>query len=113
MTVRTFTNVSTRDAQTIASHIANRYDFQTYGALSGRNGTFTRWDAGRLPVEFVEEFTGAGYAVFSYGTPIAWSRHGVWTVPDARYSVTTTRHQGTTRYALHIAGEPVAERDAA
>jgi len=33
--------------------------------------------------------------VYSYGTPIAWfdREHGVWVVPDVRYSVITAKHQ--------------------
>lgn len=55
---------------------------------------------GSLPPEYVEalrEAAGAGdvYVVFSYATPIGWAAQGqdMLTVPDVRYSSTTTRHQ--------------------
>ena len=50
------------------------------------------------------------YVIYSYNTPIAyrrvadWNRDGTanyeWIVPDVRYSVTTTKHQGKVRTAL-------------
>lgn len=40
------------------------------------------------------------YVVLSYGTPIAYAVTGSpLTVPDVRYSVTTSRHQGIARRA--------------
>jgi hypothetical protein len=40
------------------------------------------------------------YVVLSYGTPIAWAAGpGPLTVPDVKYSVTTSRHQGIARRA--------------
>jgi hypothetical protein len=46
------------------------------------------------------------YAIWSYGTPIAWAvDHGTWIIPDERYSVTSSRHQSRVRYALYLAGE--------
>lgn len=40
------------------------------------------------------------YVVLSYGTPIAWAGPGEsLTVPEVRYSVTTSRHQGIARRA--------------
>lgn len=40
------------------------------------------------------------YIVWSYGTPIAWHTEDGWTMPDARYSATTSRHQGQVRRGL-------------
>lgn len=41
------------------------------------------------------------YIVISYETPIAWWSDVLgWTVPDVRYSRTTTRHQNAVRSAL-------------
>ena len=34
------------------------------------------------------------YVVYSYWTPIAWAYGDTVRVPEARYSVTTSRHQG-------------------
>lgn len=40
------------------------------------------------------------YVVLSYGTPIAWAGPGeALTVPDVRYSVTTSKHQNIARRA--------------
>jgi hypothetical protein len=62
---------------------------------------------GRLPMEWCRELselsksaTGCVYVVWSYGTPIAWFYGGVWSVPDVKYSVTTSRHQNIVRAAL-------------
>lgn len=42
------------------------------------------------------------YVVFSYDTPIGWYHSGThgkkWTIPDAKYSRTTSRHQASLRY---------------
>lgn len=65
---------------------------------------------GRLPSEYVEMIRAAldagrvRYVVYSYATPIAWVEAGVtgepvWIVPDTRYSVTTSKHQGMARLA--------------
>lgn len=44
------------------------------------------------------------YAIWSYDTPIAWRtyRNGKarWIMPDVKYSVTTSKHQGKVRTAL-------------
>jgi hypothetical protein len=38
---------------------------------------------------------GTIYVVYSYSTPIAWYTHAWgWRIPEVRYSVTTSRHQG-------------------
>jgi hypothetical protein len=48
----------------------------------------------------------AMFAIWSYGTPVAWVvDRGTWIVPDERYSATTSRHQSKIRYALYLAGE--------
>lgn len=87
--------------------ISDRAAFTTSGALSGRapdGQHFGPWDSGRLPREHVESFQRSTYAVFSYATPIAWVTDGVWTIPTARYSVTTSRHQSAARYGAHLSG---------
>lgn len=56
---------------------------------------------GRVPDEYSLDIFNARYVIYSYGTPIAWrDRRGEWTVPDVRYSVTTSKHQGKVRAAL-------------
>lgn len=49
----------------------------------------------------------ADYVVFSYDTPIAWhdAERDAWVIPDVRYSVTTSKHQGTIRTAVSQLGE--------
>lgn len=59
--------------------------------------------AGYLPREYRDEFYAANmdYVVYSYSTPIAWHVPGEgWTVPDVKYSRTTSRHQGIVRRAI-------------
>lgn len=96
------TKTSTRNA---ADLIAVRQPFTTSGALRG--GAPTSLDCGRLPGDHVSQLMGdlltghVDYIVHSYGTPIAWHRVDTgWTVPDVRYSVTTSRHQGVVRRAV-------------
>lgn len=43
------------------------------------------------------------YVVYSYGTPIAWHNESEgWTVPNVKYSQSTTQHQKAVRRALDI-----------
>ncbi len=101
------TRTSTRNA---ADLIAARQPFTTSGALRGGapgNSTLSTWDCGRLPGDHVSQLMGGlmtghvDYIVYSYGTPIAWHRADAgWTVPDVRYSATTSRHQGVVRRAV-------------
>lgn len=77
-------------------------------ALSGREGGGS---AGYLPDPWRRLFwldDSAGrvlYTVYSYGTPIAWLHEGpsgyrTWTVPNVKYSRTTSLHQGVVRRAI-------------
>lgn len=100
------TTTSTRNA---ADLISKRQPFATSGALSGATpgATLSHWDLGRLPRDpanaiMIDHLSGSlDYIVYSYGTPIAWHRTDTgWTVPDVRYSVTTSRHQGVVRQAV-------------
>ena len=70
------------------------------------NGTLTGHDhvpsVGILPAHernnlYADE---PSYVVLSYATPIAWFGKRGWYVPDVRYSVTTSRHQGIARMAI-------------
>ena len=80
--------------------LENRETFKTGGALEGRP-TNGRWDSGRLPMVYADEFAEADYAVFSYATPIAYHHPTLgWVFPDVRYSLTTSKHQGVIRTAL-------------
>jgi hypothetical protein len=65
---------------------------------------------GELPTYWRNRFPARGvvYTIMSYDTPIAWLDHNdEWTVPDVRYSPTTTFHQGVVRSYL-LVGEKVA-----
>lgn len=94
-----YTKVSNRE---VPGMVANRDRFDT-------NNETVRGDwewypsYGKLPqewrVQLASELSGldeAMYVVYSYSTPIAWWNPSTtqWTVPDTKYSVTTSRHQG-------------------
>lgn len=68
-------------------------------AMSGRPGSADT--LGQLPAEFRALGVGsADYVIYSYETPIAWRIDGDWTVPDVRYSATTSRHQSLVRFFI-------------
>ena len=61
----------------------------------------------KLPQEWrdklreTQDAGGPVYVVSSYCTPIAWvASDGVVTIPDVKYSVTTSKHQAIARRAL-------------
>lgn len=91
--------VSTRNSAALARLIQSRESFRTHGALSGHSGPLK--STGQLPTEYYDSAKQADYVVYSYSTPIAWHRTDQWVVPDTRYSVTTSQHQGRVGYALH------------
>jgi len=51
-----------------------------------------KWDADKQGCSF--------YVVYSYGTPIAWAWGNHVTIPEERYSVTTSKQQGKARAHL-------------
>jgi hypothetical protein len=63
------------------------------------------WFGGRLTTDLRTQLYNEAptYVVLSYSTPIAWwsVEHG-WTVPDERYSATTSRHQGFVQRAIAL-----------
>lgn len=90
-------------------------EFNTDSAtLRGRHDSYP--DAGRLGGPEGATFRGhraAGaitYVIYSYNTPIAYrittanaqtgEHTSRWIIPDVRYSVTTSKHQGKTRTAI-------------
>ena len=78
--------------------------FDTYGALrAARKGPYPV-TYGQLSSEYRASVDNADYVVFSYVTPIAWRDRtsGEWTMPDERYSQTTSCHQGKIRTALSV-----------
>lgn len=72
-------------------------------SLRGRAVNGTEWISfGRLSNEHKDSFRKPGleYVIFSYLTPIAWRTNGQWVMPDVRYTVQTSKHQGKVRNAL-------------
>ena len=103
MTIRT----TTRNASAIARAIRQGEDFTTSGALRGESrpafiGTGRMSDAEAKQLRLVDSLMGIDYVVYSYGTPIAYRASGEWAIPDAKYSVTTSKHQSTIRYAVTL-----------
>ena len=92
--------------QAFANAIRARESFRnSTGSLSGapiENGRGLGF--GKLPEvwrdQLEETRESVSYIVFSYTTPIAWLSNGAWVVPHARYSRTTSQHQGLIRAAL-------------
>lgn len=62
---------------------------------------------GQLPKEYVDMLkalaqTDDVYVIYSYRTPIAWRARNskTWTIPNVKYSVTTTNHQNVVKVAV-------------
>lgn len=49
------------------------------------------------------------YVLYSYQTPMAWYNGDIWVIPDEKYSVSTTTHQGAFRTAIHRSGKEVKQ----
>ena len=81
-------------------YIATRQEFKA-SALSGSRYSL---GAGRLRGEELEKFyaevNGVDYAVYSYGTPIAWHTLEGWYVVEQKFSVTTSKHSNYVRRAI-------------
>ena len=99
----------TRIAQRDAKYpIAQHEPFQTHtGSLSALYATVGNVSTlGALPdryrADLASAFKRAGrnlYVVRSYLTPIAWHDGTRWTIPDHKYSPTTSKHQFIVRWA--------------
>lgn len=82
-------------------------------------GSAQGYTEGALPDEYASEMRDSivRYVIFSYDTPIAyrrvadWNANGTanyeWVMPDVKYSVTTSKHQGKARTALSQISESV------
>lgn len=61
-----------------------------------RHGGYT---TGMLPFELTkrmqERADSIVQVIYSYSTPIAWLDAGAWVIVSQKYSVTTSKHQGT------------------
>ena len=94
----------------IARHINNRTPF-THQSMSGKWLTDSDINPyyGDLPPEYVAELrsllsSSDVYVVFSYRTPIAYAASTPkFTIPEVKYSVTTTHHQTIVKLADHYA----------
>lgn len=79
-------------------YLRDRMPFNKYGNLYGRTyllrtGILPHEHAITLRVLYTD--SRLAYVVYSYDTPIAWrDTDGNWTVPDVKYSTTTSKHQG-------------------
>lgn len=81
----------------VAEAIRDRKPFETYGALQGGNLKYLGmgWLNAEEAARFRRDYSDIAYAVYSYGTPIAWVlRDGATHLVNQRFSVTTTKHQG-------------------
>ena len=98
--------LSTRNHVQIAKKLLARESFNTNGELKGVAkpswvdfGRMHVWDNALLYSD--QNSYGVDYVIYSYSTPIAWLRgDGQWAMPQAKYSVITTRHQTTIRAAI-------------
>jgi hypothetical protein len=87
-------------------YIAERREF-TASALSGVNvnaqglsGAFGRLDAQEF-AQIKQDETRINYAVYSYGTPIAWHTDAEgWYIVAQKFSQTTSKHQNLVRRAV-------------
>jgi hypothetical protein len=92
--------------------IIRRWNFKA-SALSGRivrPGDVYLSGYGHLPAEHIETFQAdlrvsreygrEMFVVYSYVTPIGWAVGDNVTIPDVKYSVTTSRHQSIARHGL-------------
>ena len=87
----------------VAEAIRDRREFDTHGALRARSGIgrLKALGSGYLRGEDLDaynavEYEEFAYVVWSYSTPIAWcTGDGGWCFALTKFSVTTSRHQGT------------------
>jgi len=89
----------------VGKAIASRTPFK-HASMSGEWTSYVH--SGRLPQETYDEMRELLkdrdlYVVYSYATPIAYAWDREIHVPDHKYSVTTTHHQGIVRLADHYA----------
>jgi hypothetical protein len=96
--------LSTRDADGIATAISKGEKFETHGSLKGGPVLGGAYHTGRLPSPYVDSVRDGlcDYVIYSYATPIAWRTEGRWEIPAEKYSVTTSKQQGTVHRALRM-----------
>jgi hypothetical protein len=95
---------TTRTSNTKAGDlIADRVAFtgnNLYGQVQSFNAIV--YETGQLPIEYEQQMRldKPFYIVYSYSTPIAWFSDKGWFIPEVKYSVTTSKHQGYVRRAI-------------
>jgi hypothetical protein len=94
---------SMREITGANGHLANTREFQG----NSISGTRDFLGYGQLSRELADELAGSiaadnvDYLVYSYATPIAWTKKdGTVRIPNDRYSVTTGKHQSACRVWL-------------
>lgn len=99
--------------QTAHQPISRLEEFKTNGALSARGHhgpgdelMFGRMgEAGRSAIKALPD---VNYAVYSYATPIGvHSESQGWVIPEQKYGVTTSVHQGQLNLGASKSGRPV------
>lgn len=93
----------------IAAHEPFTGSTKAFRGEAREPSTLGPWGAGQLPRQYAQHpsLARATYIVWSYSTPIAWFADGTWYEPPVKYSITTTKHQSSTSYGIHLSGEPV------
>ena len=90
----------------VIEHIASLDNFQVGNVRAWWYPTPLGVPTGRLAPEHVALLRQLHpdvpvYVIFSYATPLAWRvPGGSWTVPEARYSVTTGQHLSLARQGM-------------
>ena len=85
------------------SYIGRREAFVSHGALSARQhtGPGDMLNFGKMGSEhsnIIKHLQDIDYVVHSYNTPIGvHSQSQGWVIPEAKYSPTTSKHQGQLR----------------
>lgn len=100
--------ISTRKAY---EPISRRESFVSHGALSARTHTgpgdqlnFGKMSEGSRAT--IKALSDINYVVHSYATPIGvYSESQGWVIPEDRYSVTTSKHQGQLRRGASMSEE--------
>lgn len=97
--------VNQRDAE---HYIETRQEFTASALsgvnvnLSGLNGAYGRLNAEEF-ARFKQDETRIQYAVYSYGTPIAWHTEAQgWYIVEQKFSMTTSKHQNLVRKAANL-----------
>lgn len=91
--------ISSRSVK-VPTNIRDLIPFKTHGALCSESVSgLGPFDSGRLRGKdedaFRADMANIDYVVYSYATPIAWHTPKGWYKVEQKFSVTTSKHQGT------------------